>query len=123
MTKKSPKTSKSKTKSSKKNKAEVKIKSEIQTAVEPELKTEVPAAADQDLKLDFNSEPDSNLDNNNTSTNILDRFPNIGKRIKSSFAKTALKMKIDQEDLLKLCVQAAIKNKIKFEKKTVYVTK
>ena len=116
------KTSKSKTKKPViQNKVIDKIKTEIQPAGEIKLKTEVPAAANSDLKLNSSSNSDLNL--NSDTDNILDRFPKIGKRIKSSFAKMALKMGISQEELLKLCVQAANKKKIQFEKKTVYVTK
>lgn len=52
--------------------------------------------------------------------NILTPFAKIGKVDKNRFAKMAVKMGISQEELLELAVQAVVKGKVKFEKKSVY---
>ena len=54
---------------------------------------------------------------------ILAPFAGIGKMDRNRFAKAAAKMGISQEELLGLAVQAVIKGKVKFEKKSVYEIK
>ncbi|MBO4852064.1 MAG: hypothetical protein J5477_00365 [Schwartzia sp.] len=55
--------------------------------------------------------------------NILTPFAKIGKVDKNRFAKMAVKMGISQEELLGLAVQAVVKGKVKFEKKSIYEVK
>jgi hypothetical protein len=94
------------------NKDNKALNNEIQTEEKSKLNSDVSSAADPKLK---------------PNDCILDQIPNLnkylGKRGRSSFIKQAAKMKITQEELLALVVQATIKKKIKFEKKTVYVAK
>lgn len=54
---------------------------------------------------------------------VLAPFAQIGKMDKNRFAKVAAKMGISQEELLGLAVQAVVKGKVKFEKKSVYEVK
>ena len=55
--------------------------------------------------------------------NILTPIAKIGKVDKNRFAKMAVKMGISQEELLGLAVQAVVKGKVKFEKKSIYEVK
>ena len=136
------KSNKSKTKINKLAKAKIKeisimnITDNIQdNNIEPEIKSSeiqndsarenlASAPNTSDSKLNLSSDP--NIPNINKAC-ILDNIPNLnkymGKRLRNSFIKMAAKMKISQEELLKLCVQALNKKKLSFEQKMIYVSK